>query len=57
MRWWAHWGVQYLLAHVPGGEIVHRFLQENAGQLRNLEQGNQFDNALQILELASRHSG
>jgi SAM-dependent methyltransferase len=57
MRWWAHWGIQYLLAHVPGGETVHRLIQEQAGQLRNLEQGNQFGNALRILEMASGHAG
>ena len=57
MRWWAHWGIQYLLAHVPGGEVVHRLMQEQAGQLRNLEQGSQFENALQILEMASGQAG
>ncbi len=57
MRWWAHWGIQYLLAHVPGGESVHRLMQEQAGQLRNLEQGSQFENALQILEMASDKAG
>lgn len=57
MRWWAHWGIQYLLAHVPGGDAVYRLMQERAGQLRKLEQGNQFENALQILELASSQTG
>ena len=57
MRWWAHWGIQYLLAHVPGGESVHRLMKEQAGQLRNLEQGSQFENALQILEMASDKAG
>ena len=57
MRWWAHWGVQYLLAHVPGGGVVHRFMQERAGQLRHIERGNQFENALTILELARQHAG
>jgi SAM-dependent methyltransferase len=57
MRWWAHWGIQYLLAHVPGGEVVHRLMQEQGGQLRHIERGNQFDNALTILQMASRHVG
>ncbi len=57
MRWWAHWGVQYLLAKVPGGEVVHRLMQEKAGQLRHIERGYQFDNALLILEMATKHVG
>ncbi len=57
MRWWAHWGIQYLLAHVPGGATVHRLMQERTGQLRHLEQGNQFGNALRILEMASDQVG
>lgn len=57
MRWWMHWGMQYLLAKTPGGEQVHRILQEKVGQLKSLETGNQFDNAIKILGLANRHAG
>ena len=57
MKWWVHWGMQYLLAKTPGGELVHQVLQEKAGQLRNLEQGNQFENAIKILTLAAKHGG
>lgn len=57
MQWWVHWGMQYLLAKTPGGELVHQLLQEKVGQLRNLEQGNQFDNAIKILGLATKHGG
>ncbi len=53
MRWWAHWGIQCLLANIPGGGAVRRLMQEHAGQLKNLERGNQFENALTILKLAS----
>ena len=53
MRWWAQWGIQCLLANIPGGGAVHRLMQEHAGQLKHLERGNQFQNSLTILELAS----
>ena len=57
MRWWAHWGVQFLLAKVPGGGLAHRLLQEKAGHLRHIERGYQFDNALLILDMATKHVG
>lgn len=52
MRWWMHWGIQAVLARVPGGQTIHRHLQENFGQLKHLESGNQFENALEIIESA-----
>ena len=56
MQWWVHWGIQSLLARAPGGRAIHRLMQERVGQLRRIETGNQFDNALQILKMASRES-
>ncbi len=57
MRWWVHWGIQYALSNVFGGSVVHRLMQERGGQLRHLERGSQFQNALEIMDLAVRSAG
>ncbi len=57
MKWWVHWGTQYLLSKAPGGDLIHRLLQERAGQLRHIERGNQFENSIKILRLTTEHMG
>ncbi|RLS57913.1 MAG: class I SAM-dependent methyltransferase [Planctomycetota bacterium] len=52
MRWWVHWSSQLLLATLPGGAVLNRFMQERVGLLRHLEQGTQFQNSQDIISLS-----